>query len=72
MTTKFKIQIGSVGGWADMKSSDGESPYEVCLYDTKEEAQEEIDCFIEELEGQTEDDYRIVPESTEAEFDLYD
>jgi hypothetical protein len=68
---KFKIQIASVGGWADLKESDGQGSYEDCLFNTQDEAQAEIDSFPKDTEGDSKDDWRIVPSTTEADDDLY-
>jgi len=66
---KFKIQIPSVNGWADLKVSmdDGEN-YIPDLYDTKKEALNEIKDMkkgIPDFEG------RVVSEDTEQDDDLY-
>lgn len=68
---KYKIQIpNAYGEWCDYKSGDGdETDYEVELYDTEEDAQLEAGTAIEGLDDF---EYRIVPENTPQEVDLYD
>ena len=64
---KYKIQIPAIFGWADLKSSKGEG-YETELFNTKKEAQLEIEYAkldLPEFEG------RVVPEATESDGDLY-
>lgn len=65
----WKIQTGSIGGWADLKATfdDGET-YVADLYDTKEEAEAELATLVEALE---EFEGRVVAEDVEQEFDLY-
>jgi hypothetical protein len=73
---KYKIQMCASGGWADLKeSTDGGESYDLCLYDTKTEAQQEVDDLnkLEEDAGVTSGDtYRIVPEHTPQQTDIYE
>ena len=68
---KYKIQTQSVSGWSDLKYSENEGEtYHVDLYDTEEEAIEEM----KEIQSEFDDDddmYRVVTEDVEEEFDLY-
>jgi hypothetical protein len=66
---KYKIQIPSMFGWADQKVSIDDSPYEVELFDTEEEAQEEADILEAELDDY---EYRIVTEDVLADEDIYE
>lgn len=66
---KYKIQIPSLGGWADYKFSedDGET-YSVELFQTIPDAESEMNSileFIPDFEG------RIVSEDTQPEYDIY-
>jgi len=70
---KWKIQIpNAYGEWGDLKVSIDDAPYDVELFDSKEEAQEEIDTFVRELADETQDGYRIVSEYVKPECDHYD
>jgi hypothetical protein len=63
--TKFKVQIPSANGWADLKSSINGGPYEVELYDSERAA---LDDVSDELHA---DGFRIVFADTPANDDLY-
>jgi len=63
--TKFKVQIPSTNGWADLKASVYGAPYEVELYDSEEAA---LDDVSDELHA---DGFRIVFANTPADDDLY-
>jgi len=54
-----------------MKASTDGGPYKVCIYASKAEAQEKVDMFVSELDDECQENYRIVPRGTPAEFDLY-
>lgn len=67
---KYKIQIPTLYGWCDLRSSITDengiaTPYEVCLYDTIEEAIEESNEMNKACEDMGS---RVVPE-TELETD---
>ena len=66
---KWKIQIPTICGWADQKVSEADGPFTVELFDTKEEAELELQTLInselEDFEG------RVVDEFTPADDDLY-
>jgi hypothetical protein len=71
-STKFKVQIPSVNGWADLKASavvDGGprvfGPYEVEVYDSEAEALADVRDELKPGE------FRIVPSHTPADDDLY-
>lgn len=66
---KYKIQIPSLRGWADLKASTDGGPYEDDHYDSAREAGEELDEMVENL---TDFVGRVVPADTEADEDLYD
>ena len=63
--TKFKVQIPSINGWADLKSSINGGPYEAELYDSERAA---LDDVSDELQA---DGFRIVFSNTPADDDLY-
>lgn len=65
----WKIQVGGIGGWADIKTSDDGGPYYV-LPMTHGQAVLEADCMAEDL-GHRRSHYRIVKLSTAADYDLY-
>jgi len=65
---KFKIQVSSVNGWSDLKASTDDESHLPELYDSEQEALDEIEDMkknIPEFEG------RVVPEDTEQDEDLY-
>jgi hypothetical protein len=67
----FKIQVISMGGWSDLKSSiDGEK-YLTETYKTKKEAMAEIHSFVEDTDSIMED-YRVVDSNIPEDFDLYE
>lgn len=73
---KWKIQIASVNGWADLKASIDGGPYVPDLYDSKAEAQREVDDIVNSGfdntgSGSDYSEYRVVPASTRANDDLY-
>lgn len=68
---KYKIQAECAWGWGDLKySEDGGETYQVELYETEEEAKEELECILDEI---LEDDnsYRIVTEDVLEDFNIY-
>jgi hypothetical protein len=62
---KFKVQVPSVNGWADLKVADDEGSYEVELFDSHAAALADV---VDELDPR---EFRIVPEGTAADDDLY-
>ena len=66
---KYKIQEPAIGGWSDLKyTEDDGKTYKPDLYDTKEEAERELEDLkygIPDYEG------RIVPADTPEDFDQY-
>lgn len=67
----FKIQIMSVNGWSDLKFSyDETGDYIVEAFNTKEEAIEEMNNIIDELEDDPEN-YRVVNYLVPQEAELY-
>lgn len=67
----YKIQLCAVGGWADVKESVDEGPYEISTYSNVHDAIEEA-VELEGHEGFAEGSVRVVPLSVEQEFDLYE
>lgn len=79
---KYKIQAKCVWGWGDLKYSDafgwgdlsnysgGDKTYQVDLYDTKEQAEEELKNILSEF-GDDGDNYRIVTEDVLEDFNIY-
>jgi hypothetical protein len=68
---KYKIQTEGAFGWADLKySEDDGQTYQVDLFDTREEAGEELKSILSEF---NEDDelYRVVSEDVVEDFNLY-
>jgi hypothetical protein len=70
---KYKIQVESLWGWSDLKTSIDGSDYEVETFDRIQDAQDEIDMIINNLDndGNVPDSYRIVSQDTQQEIDLY-
>ena len=66
----YKIQTACAvsGFWGDLKSSEEGGPYVTELFESIEEAQQEV-AELNELNP--EDEYRIVPELTPSEVELY-
>jgi hypothetical protein len=68
---KYKIQTEGAFGWGDLKySEDDGKTYQVDLFDTKEEAGEELKSILSEF---NEDDemYRVVSEDVLEDFNIY-
>jgi hypothetical protein len=67
---RYKIQTACAvaGFWGDLKSSEEGGAYATELFETFEEAQQEV---AELNEINPEDQYRIVPELTPSEVELY-
>ena len=63
---KYKIQLMTAKGWADLKETEDDLTYHVSLFDTWEDAKAEKKD-LDYMGYQT----RIVMEDVEAEFDLY-
>lgn len=68
--TKWKIQTASVNGWADVKVSVDDGPYEDEHFNTIEEALAEMADYITCLcsDGT---DYRVVKVSVRQDEDIY-
>jgi hypothetical protein len=64
VSTKFKVQVPCVNGWADIKAFTDEGSYEAALFDSHAAALADL---VAELDPST---FRIVPEGTAA-ADLY-
>ena len=62
---KFKVQVSSINGWADLKASVDGGPNEVELFDSHAAALADVGDELDPRE------FRIVPEGTEADDDLY-
>lgn len=79
---KYKIQTEGAFGWGDLKYSDafgwgdlsnysgGDKTYQVDLFDTKEQAEEELKNILSEF-GEDGDNYRIVTEDVLEDFNIY-
>ena len=68
---KYKIQTEGAFGWGDLKySEDNGETYQVDLYDTKEQADEELKNILSEFEEDG-DNYRIVTEDVLEDFNIY-
>jgi hypothetical protein len=65
LPAKFKVQVRSINGWADLKASVDGGPYLVELFDSAHEARADVG---DEMSA---DEYRIVPDDTPADDDLY-
>jgi hypothetical protein len=68
---KYKIQTEGAFGWGDLKYSEDEGKtYQVELFDTKEQAGEELKNILSEF---NEDDemYRVVSEDVAEDFNIY-
>ena len=48
---KYKIQAESLWGWSDLKTSIDGSDYEVEIFDQLQDAQDEIDMIIDNLDA---------------------
>lgn len=68
---KYKIQTKSLWGWADLKTSMNGKDYEVETFHTEKDAEDEMNMIIDNLEGSSEDEYRIVSANTKQDIDLY-
>lgn len=68
---KYKIQTEGAFGWGDLKySEDNGKTYQVDLYDSKEQADEELENILSEFEEDS-DGYRIVTEDVVEDFNIY-
>ena len=61
--------INALNQWGDMKESEGEN-YETLLFDSKQEATNEITDMCEELSEGT-SSYRVVREDKQQDVDYY-
>ena len=70
---KYKIQVESLWGWSDLKTSINGSDYEVEIFDQLQDAQDEIDMIANNLDnnGNVPESYRIVSQDTPQQIDLY-
>ena len=67
---KYKILTETLFGWAELKYTEDEGEtYKFDLFDTEEEAQNEIKSVISELDDDIES-YKVVTEDVEADIDL--
>ena len=67
---KYKIQIATPHGWADLKSTVNDKNYVVELFSSLAAAREEAAEMIEDLDLGA-DEIRVVPSTTRADNDLY-
>ena len=67
---KYKIQmVNALGQWGDMNESE-DSNYETLLFDSKQEAKDEITDMCEEL-SEWKSSYRVVREYKQQYVDYY-
>ena len=66
----YKIQMQSLWGWADLKTSDNGEPYKAEFYDSIQDAQNEMNDMLESL-NEDPQLYRVVSSDTKEEIDLY-
>jgi hypothetical protein len=72
MDIKFKIQTLTLHGWADLKvSSDDGKTYEDDWYETRFEAQAEIDEIVKHTDA-WQSEYQVVEADTPEEFNIYE
>lgn len=70
MKMKYKIQmVNALNQWGDMKEGEG-GDYETPLFDSKQEAKDEIADMCEELSEGT-SSYRVVREDKQQDVDFY-
>lgn len=66
----YKIQMQTLWGWADLKTSDDGEPYKAEFYDSMQDAQNEMNDMLESLNEDAQL-YRVVRSNTEEEIDIY-
>ncbi len=66
----FKIQIASVYGWSDLKSSIDDEEYILETYNTKEEAINEMNDIVRSLNDDP-SNYRVVNYLVQEDSDMY-
>jgi enamine deaminase RidA (YjgF/YER057c/UK114 family) len=66
----FKIQIKSVYGWSDLKSSIDDEEYILETYNTKEEAINEMNDIVRSLNDDP-SNYRVVNYLVQEDSDMY-
>lgn len=62
--------MAGANGWGDVKSSTDGGPYEVDLFSSKEDAENEIKDLCE-LNEDDSSNYRVVTEDTPQDIDFY-
>jgi hypothetical protein len=68
---KYKIQmVNALGKWGDMKTSENGEKYETELFDSRQQAKDEINDMCEELAEGT-SSYRVVREDKQQDVDYY-
>jgi hypothetical protein len=69
---KYKIQMkNALCLWGDMKSAEDDCNYETELFNTKQDAKNEIDDMCELL-NESKLDYRVVKETTKEDINYYE
>jgi hypothetical protein len=68
----YKIQTKSAFGWSDLKSSIDDGPYEVEVFESFDQANNELKNFCSAFQIQDKSQYRIVNADQEQDVDLYD
>lgn len=61
--------VNALNQWGDMKESEGDN-YETLLFDSKQDARDEINDMCEELSEGT-SSYRVVREDKKQDVDYY-
>jgi ubiquinone biosynthesis protein Coq4 len=69
-TTTYKVQMLTLWGWADLKTSVDGSDHEVEKFDSIQDAQNELQDMVDSMDDDPEL-YRVVESSVEEETNLY-
>lgn len=69
--TSYKIQLQTLWGWADLKSSEDGGDYEVEFFDSVQDAQNELNDMVDSLNDSPEL-YRVVGSNEKQDIDLYE
>jgi ubiquinone biosynthesis protein Coq4 len=70
-TATYKIQMLTLWGWADLKTSIDNSDYEVEKFDSIQDAQNELQDMVDSMNDDPEL-YRVVKSSIVEEVNLYE
>ncbi len=69
--TSYKIQLQTLWGWADLKSSEDGGDYEVEFFDSVQDAQNELNDMVDSLNDSPEL-YRVVSSNEKQDIDIYE